>query len=237
MTMANLSFSLSTVAVGALSDSLSLCQPAMIFVFIAALALFVRDKRQMARVAIWTIALSFIGVAIGAYGAFAGFQSVVTPRMAEFFTGLLLLIVGLMEIYKHELLKIEPLHTELSSNIALWLRRSILPAFGFLASILQTPCSSGPYPLLAEALSARPGQLVEAYLMAYLTMLFAPYLITLALWYGILSIPGAEAFKAKNRLLIRMAVGALTASLGVYLLWHTQAITLLPGLANVWTPE
>ena len=235
--MANLSFSLATVAAGALSDSLSMCQPAMLCIFIAVLLLFVRDKRQMTRVAIWAVALSFIGVAIGAYGAFTGLQSAATPKMAEFFAGLLLLIVGLIEIYKHELLKIEPLHTDVSSKIALWLRRSILPAFAFFASVLQTPCSSGPYSLLTEALSVRPGQLVELYLFTYLSILFMPYLIILAVWYGILSIPGAEAFKAKNRLLIRMAVGALTASLGVYLLWHTQAVTLLPGLANVWAPE
>ncbi|MEK6961069.1 MAG: hypothetical protein AABX47_07900 [Nanoarchaeota archaeon] len=235
--MANLSFSLTTVAAGALSDSLSLCQPAMIGVYIAVLALFVRDKRQMARVATWTIALSFIGVAIGAYGAFAGLQSIVTPKMAEFLVGILLLIAGLIEIYKHELLKIEPLHTELSSKIAMWLRRSTLPAFAFLASILQTPCARGPYPLLTEALSVRPGQLVELYLLIYLAILFVPYLIIFAVWYGVLSIPGAEAFKAKHRLLIRMAAGAVTASLGVYLLWHTQAVTLLPGLANVWAPQ
>ena len=235
--MAELAFSLTTLATGALSDSISICQPAMIATFGAALLLFVRDKRQMARVTIWAIALSFVGVAMGAYGAFSGLQSTATPKMAEFFVGLLLLFVGLIEIYKHELLKIEPLHTDLSSKLFMWLRRSTLPVFAFFSSIIQTPCESGPYPLLAQALSVRPGQLVEVYLITYLTIMFTPYLLILAVWYGLLTIPGAEAFKARNRFLIRIAVGALTSSIGVYLLWHTQAVTLLPGLANVLAPE
>lgn len=235
--MAGLAFKMSTVLSGALFDSLSFCQPALWGIFFAVLLLFIRDKRQMARVAGWTIVVSCMGTVMGAYGAFARIQSLGTPKMAEFFTGLLLLAVGLIEIYKHELLKIEPLHTETSAKIFRWLRRATLPVFAFFASVIATPCSSGPYPLIAEALSARPGQLIEMYLFSYTAGLVAPFILLLAAWYGVLSLPGLEQLKMKHRLAIRLIVGAATASIGVLLLWHTHAVTLLPGLANIWGPQ
>lgn len=230
--MALLAFDLSTLAMGALGDGLSLCQPALLGIFISVLVLFVRDKRQMAKVGLWTLALSFVGTGMGAYGAFSGLQARTTPVMAEFAAGLLLFAAGLVEMYRHELLKYEPSESWLAKAFK-WLRRSTLPLFALGASILQPPCSTGPYPLLLEALSIRPGQFIEAYLLTYLLLLFLPFLTILLVWFCMLSIPGAEQFKVCHKLGIRLAVGAITAIIGVILLWNTHAITLLPGLAHI----
>ena len=228
-----LAFNLSTVATGALSDRLGLCQSALWGVFIAVLILFVRDKRQMARTAIWGLGLSIVGTSMAAYGAFSSLQSWTNPVVADFSAGLLLLAAGIVEMYRHELLKYEPASHARVSAVFKWFRRSTLPLFALGVSILQPPCTSGTYSLLSEALSARPGQFIEAYLLFYIGMLFLPFAILFLVWYGLLCIPGVEHFKSRHRLAIRLIVGASTTIIGVLLLWKTHSITLLPGLANI----
>lgn len=231
--MATLAFQVSTVAYGALSDSLSLCQTALWGAFLGILILFVRDKRQMLRVGLWGMGFSLLGTVMAAYGAFGSVIGSWTPRMAEFIVGLVLFATGAIELYRHELLKLEPLGTQTSAFVFKWARRLVLPILAFFSAIIQPPCDTGPYPLLAHALSVRPGQVVEWYLLIYCVVLFIPYFAILLVWYGLLSIPGVEHFKNRFRNSIRIIVGALTLFLGIYLLWHTRAITLLPGLANI----
>lgn len=228
-----LAFEFSTVASGALNDVLKLCQGAFLAVFIAILLLFLRDKRQMVRVTSWTLGLSFTGTVLAAYGAFSPFQNTATAAMAEFGIGAILFLVGLIEMYRHEFLKYEPRFNPKLARGFKWVRRSTLPLVGLLASILQTPCTFGPYGLLKEALTARPGQLIEGYLLVYLLILYIPYLTALMAWYGLLSIPGIEQLKNRHRLAIRIIIGALTCLIGILLLWHTNAISLFPGLSNL----
>lgn len=228
-----LAFEFSTVASGALTDVLRVCQGAFLAVFVAVLLLFLRDKRQMSRVACWTLGLSFTGTLFAAYGAFSLIQHTATAAMAEFGVGVILLVVGLIEMYRHEFLKFEPQFNPTLARGFKCIRRSTLPLAGLLASILQPPCTLGPYGLLREALSVRPGQLIEGYLLVYVIILYIPYLIILMAWYGLLSIPGIEPLKSKYRFVIRLGIGALTCLIGILLLWHTNAISLFPGIANI----
>lgn len=234
--MAFLSFDAGTVILGAATDWLRLCQPALLGAMAALFLLFVRDKRQMLRTSFWAIGLSILVTILSAYGAFSFITTTLSSAFANILVGIVLFTVGIIEMYRHDILKAEPLRHPLVAAAMKWLRRSTLPLLAMLSSIIQPPCTSGPYTLLTEALTTRPGPIIEAYLLSYTLLLFLPYIALLSIWYGILSIPGIEHIKSTHRFLIRITVGSLTTLIGILLLWNAHSILLLPGLSRSLLP-
>ncbi len=219
--------SFSVITLAALADSINPCAIAVLLILLAGLLASGEKKRVLSSGLLFVLGLYLTYFLFG-YGIFSALSFVSYARLFHLIVGSFAIAVG---AYFLKIALWPPQKgkvciggiCDLNSLPARIVRRATSPPAAFLAGILITlvelPCTGGPYLFTLGYLSTQPKIAVLPYLLYYNVLFVLPLLVVIGLIYwGFTSIEKTARWKEQNARILNFIAGLLMIGLGIWVL-------------------
>ncbi|MBI3027722.1 hypothetical protein HYY70_06450 [Candidatus Woesearchaeota archaeon] len=226
------SVTLPLVLTTAVIDSINPCAIGVLLLLIAVLVKHSKEKPKMLKIAAIYISAVFIVYLLSGLGLI-GFQSILIKlgfaKYVGIAIGILVVLMGFVEIKDFfwygrgfslmiparysEKIKLMISHVTVTSAIGL----------GAFVSMVELPCTGGPYLAITTLLAKKFDILGFLYLILYNLIFVLPLVIIVALAYYGVRIAKMRDWKEKERKWMRLAAGIVMVLLGVFLIYYYAA--------------
>lgn len=206
-------------------DSINPCAFAVL-IFLILYLMTVKNRRHMLYIGLVYIFIVFLVYFLAGLGLLSFIQSVHVTKYFYYFTAVLSIILGLLNL-KEVVWSDKGLTLGIpeSKKVLLqkYIRKATLPAaiiLGVLVALFELPCTGGVYLAILALLASQNTWLSAViYLLIYNFIFVLPLLIILFAVYFGLSPEKVDAWRKEQKKWMRLAIGLVLVALGVIMLF------------------
>lgn len=227
--MALESVTLPVVVGTALIDSINPCAIGVLLLLLGVLVQNAGNKARILAISLIYIVSVFVVYLISGLGL-VGFQYVlITLGLAAYLgvlVGILVIALGLIELKdflwygKGITLAIPSRYVGTITRMAQNVSAPSAIALGILVSLVELPCTGGPYLAITTLLAERFDMRAFWYLVLYNFIFVLPLIILSALAYFGVAVGSMRSLKAGTKRYMRLAAGIVLITLGVFLIGY-----------------
>lgn len=210
----------------ALIDSINPCAIAVLLILIAALVTSANKKKVISTGMVFILGL-FIAYFMFGFGLFSAMRFISYARIFHIIIGIFAILVGLWNIKNFfsppaKTVCVGGICASNSTTARILSKVTSLPgAFiaGIIITIIELPCTGGPYIFAIGYLSSLSKVAILSYLIYYNIIFVLPLVvITLLIYFGFVSIEKTSKWKERNYRILNLITGLLMIGLGIWVL-------------------